>query len=544
MIQTVHLPKAPPAPPLRLRVRIGITGHRELSDPDAVVASANAVLGRLRDDFGALLGSDVVYTVVSSLAEGADRLLASAALDEFGPDGVTLESILPMAASEYAGDFDSAASQDAFAELLASADRVTVVSETEDRDHAYELAGRHVVDTCDILIAAWDGEQARGRGGTGEIVSYARRHGVPVCVAWPGEPPAGLEADPGGAARVASLREAAKRFAEYNEVDLRSSGGVSAVLNAERDRYAEAVGDTELHWQCELVGDWAFPHVVRADELALSYQRRYNRLGETLFGAAALAVTAVTLQYVINSDGVIGTWIEVALMLLLLVGFAFGRRARVHDRWLGYRSLAEALRGAQYIALTGVRDPDLADVGLDAGPSRTAWFQRAFSEVWRERPQLDYKEAEAPELGRVLADAWITPQIEYHRRAVQRFALGHRRLTWAVFVLFAVTFLIAIIHGRHIVEDDPFPRIFFFLAVTLPSFGAALTGVRDQRQFRLHEDRSRRTADRLLQLRRRMAAETSLPAVQRLAAEVQGVMTEENLDWSGVVEFQDLEMIL
>ena len=530
--------------PLPLRIRIGVTGHRELSDPEAVVASATAVLRRIREDVADLLGPDVTYTVVSSLAEGADRLVAEAALREFGAHGATLESILPMAASEYVGDFDSAESQADFANLLSSARQpFAVVSETGSRDEAYELAGRHVVDTSDVLVAAWDGEPARGRGGTGEIVGYARRHGVPVCVAWPGQAAAGPTEDSGASASLAALQEAARRFAEYNDVDIRS-GPVADLLHAERDRYAEAVGDTKLHWQCERVSEWALPYVARADDLALRYQRRYYRLGETLFGASALAVTAVTAQWLFDPHGNTGTWIEVALMLLLLVGLALGRRARVHDRWLGYRSLAEALRGAQFIALTGVPDPNLADVGLDAGGSRSAWFQRAFSEVWRGRPHLPYEDDDAPELGRVLVDVWITPQIDYHRAAVKRFAVRHSRLTAAVFVLFAITFLVALLHGTHAAETDPWPDVFVLLAIMLPSFGAALTGIRDQRQFRLHEDRSRRTADRLVQLRRRMAAETSMAAVQRLAADIQGVMTEENLDWSGVIEFQDLEMIL
>jgi hypothetical protein len=39
-----------------------------------------------------------------------------------------------------------------------------------------------VVDRCDALIAVWDGEKSRGRGGTAEIVGYAQEQGVPI--AW------------------------------------------------------------------------------------------------------------------------------------------------------------------------------------------------------------------------------------------------------------------------------------------------------------------------------------------------------------------------
>jgi hypothetical protein len=41
------------------------------------------------------------------------------------------------------------------------------------------------VDRSDVLLAVWDGRPARGFGGTGDVVAYARRRGVPVEVVWP-----------------------------------------------------------------------------------------------------------------------------------------------------------------------------------------------------------------------------------------------------------------------------------------------------------------------------------------------------------------------
>ncbi|MEY2438480.1 MAG: hypothetical protein QOF97_3316, partial [Acidimicrobiaceae bacterium] len=48
------------------------------------------------------------------------------------------------------------------------------------REAAYERAGRAVVETSDVLVALWDGGASRGRGGTAEMVAYARERGVPV----------------------------------------------------------------------------------------------------------------------------------------------------------------------------------------------------------------------------------------------------------------------------------------------------------------------------------------------------------------------------
>jgi len=45
--------------------------------------------------------------------------------------------------------------------------------------------GRWVVDHSDHLVAVWDGMAARGPGGTGDVVAYARERGHPVTVVTP-----------------------------------------------------------------------------------------------------------------------------------------------------------------------------------------------------------------------------------------------------------------------------------------------------------------------------------------------------------------------
>ena len=36
-----------------------------------------------------------------------------------------------------------------------------------------------------MLVAVWDGQPARGLGGTADVVAYARQRGVPMEVIWP-----------------------------------------------------------------------------------------------------------------------------------------------------------------------------------------------------------------------------------------------------------------------------------------------------------------------------------------------------------------------
>ncbi len=88
-------------------LRIGITGHRCLGDPEALVPAIREAVRLLRDMLPEGAGSDVVLVAVSSLAEGADRLVARELLAE---SGSRLEVVLPAPRSDYTRDFHDAES--------------------------------------------------------------------------------------------------------------------------------------------------------------------------------------------------------------------------------------------------------------------------------------------------------------------------------------------------------------------------------------------------------------------------------------------------
>lgn len=156
-------------------LRVGVTGHRALDDPGAVARRVDGVLDRLARDAGTPATPASLH-VWSSLAEGADRLVAERVLARAGS---TLVAVLPLDLDDYRTDCGDAASAAHLDELVARAARVEVTGagSTGDRTIAYERAGRRVVAGCDVLVALWDGRPAQGRGGTAEIVATARRCG-------------------------------------------------------------------------------------------------------------------------------------------------------------------------------------------------------------------------------------------------------------------------------------------------------------------------------------------------------------------------------
>ena len=151
---------------------IGITGHRRLPDFDLAVLQIDYVLAKIRNSF------DEPYTLYSSLAEGADQLVARRALDQLN---AKLIVPLPLKKGDFLKDF-SEDSKMAFLELLAVADQVIELPPGLTRAEAYESAGLFVLDHIDVLITLWDGKPAKGRGGTGQMVAEARARGLPM--AW------------------------------------------------------------------------------------------------------------------------------------------------------------------------------------------------------------------------------------------------------------------------------------------------------------------------------------------------------------------------
>jgi hypothetical protein len=172
-------------------LRIGVSGHRgppklPLEAVAEVRSSVERVLSAIADaahqrEAGVMLqkrGREAVRcTVISPLAEGADRIVAEAGLAA----GFSLEAILPLDKTEYIKDFTTAESRAAFDRLLQRAASVlTLDGSADERPRAYEAAGFAMLANVDLLIAIWDGNDAEGIGGTGEIVNRAIADGIPV----------------------------------------------------------------------------------------------------------------------------------------------------------------------------------------------------------------------------------------------------------------------------------------------------------------------------------------------------------------------------
>lgn len=155
-------------------VALGITGHRYMAEMDKVMAGVECAVKRILKTF-----PDSSFRIFSSLAEGADRVLAKRLL--LVPNA-SLWVPLPLPEEEYLKDFETSKSKDEFITLLGKAKRVINLPVMEKREEGYLAAGKYVIENSDCLLAIWDGKPAQGVAGTSEIVALARERSLPL--AW------------------------------------------------------------------------------------------------------------------------------------------------------------------------------------------------------------------------------------------------------------------------------------------------------------------------------------------------------------------------
>ena len=302
----------------------------------------------------------------------------------------------------------------------------------------------------------------------------------------------------------------------------------------------------------ETVAGWVGPYFIRADILALRYQRRFRRLSWAIFVLAAAAVAVVAMQA--NFWPGLNWLATIEILFLGGVLFILGmnRRWRAHDQWISSRFLAERLRSSYFLALAGTGDRRRRSARLAyLSDSSEAWIERALTEVSARRPGLDDGPPPVKALRDYLNRSWIESQISYQEKTSGKQRTFDDRLVRATELLFLLTLVAACMH---IFERPIFPgkagdspgfweEFLVVVSITVPAVGAAFHGIGTQRQFRRHSERYRRMAGVLVQVQRDMAEATTLEQVREVAAETEQIMREENSDWFGVMRFHDMELI-
>jgi hypothetical protein len=557
----------PPAPGLCLRV--GVTGHRVPPKlPTESEAPLRARVDRILttivetahspDNRFPWERSDTrpgKFVLVSSLAEGSDRLVAEAGLAA----GYTLEAVLPLTRAEFTRDFATPESRGAFERLLGSTSSVFELDGAPDeRMRAYQAAGFIMLSNVDLLIAIWDGQEAAGAGGTAQIVSRAIADGIPVIrldpqrpdemqISWP---------QPGDLPPAHSYNQQSHNFRSADEATLALVvQGILAVPYEAVTRLQQYLSEKERRWNfclwypllllifvvrrpsladfrlpaalADTLAQWQkffsmlppdkaqrpaletilLPAYSAADHLGVFYSLVYRSTYIFNFFFAALAV-ALALCGIFVPVGVKIYLVSAELVIIfaILVSWYLGQRRRWHRRWLEYRRLAECLRHMRILAPLGAEGP-ISRPSLDFdGQDWVNWY------AWSLRRLIPLPNRVADHtylkaICRAVRLVEIADQAAYHVESAHTLAMLDRRMHHVGQILFAITgalcafFVVLFCLHALPAADEPYHDLvlglFTFLTALLPTFGAALGAVHAQGDFKTRSEQSKRTASRL-----------------------------------------------
>jgi 8-oxo-dGTP pyrophosphatase MutT (NUDIX family) len=148
---------------------IGVSGHQNLVDE----TTQNFVAQQFRALLISYQQQTAHLVLSSSLALGADQLFVRIALEQ----GIPVEVVLPCA--EYETIFHKEEDRCTYRDLLQACHHIHLLPNQQCSDDAFLAAGHWIVDHCHLMILAWNGLPPQGRGGTGDMATYARLRGRP-----------------------------------------------------------------------------------------------------------------------------------------------------------------------------------------------------------------------------------------------------------------------------------------------------------------------------------------------------------------------------
>ena len=534
-----------------IALRIGVTGHRALTNEKILRESVRRVLSRLDE---MLTHTPHTYVAVSPLAEGADRIVAQEVLDWGGINcrPSELEAPLPMPADEYARDFSTSESRAEFRQLLARASRSTELDsamdkfrqdlndpeavrnqKAESRRQAYRAVGLWVAENCDVLIAIWDGGKARGVGGTAEILGFTDN--ISRSVIW-------IDSETG---EIRGERYEDRLLASFRHHD---------AYNAERLSAAQTTSEVERRFailtkRAEEAGLDArilqpvrrelLPHLVRAATLVARYRRLYLWVGTLVYVLAAAAVATGTIaslwpeQEWLTVKGDKRIWFEVGQIgvIGLLLAIAFLRQW--HRKWIDYRFLAERLRTAMFLLVAGI--PCHPPMPLAHQSVSDEWTVSAFRWICTACPAPGPTLSAFDATRRFLTRAWIVDQLGFYMR--QRRVQGYWHIGFVVagWITIVLTLGATIWHASGRYPGGWGPHALAATAIVLPAVGASLAGIRTFREYFRNAKRYESMTRYLSGVAAKLELEKEPTRLKRILVEASEVMMREHMDWRVVM---------
>lgn len=468
---------------------VGLTGHRHLSQPDAVGQALVTLLGSLRAEINGSLGA------VSSIAIGADTLFARAALSLTLP----WRALLPAPAAEFRNDFEEQDWQVA-EQLLAQAVEVDIRVTPSTKNEAYLECGMDTVDQSDLLIAVWDEQPARGTGGTGEIVAYARSLKKPLILLNPETlviRREGLEGHP---------------FADHE----------MEYLNALPDDSPAALPASSIAPESLL------RFFGKVDRMAARIAPNFRRwvASSIVINTCATILVASSIAFALRLP-----LLDAAIFLLTVSAMGavlYLKFRKVHERWIHCRVAAEICRSA-------IATWEMPQLVLPAIPGQIEAFARLKTSI--RMMHLCSRPAVTPEI-ELLRQRYINGRIDdqaryHHARSVHLATMRQRLMVlfWVCSV-FAVTRSVFVgLFGTEGLSVETARTVSRFLPLALPCLAGCALALISVFDLNRQLARSREMEAFLVSAREQTAACQSVFALQRAIGRTEHFLAREIADW-------------
>lgn len=476
---------------------VGFSGHRELNDAAAVAKTITESLDDLRREApGEWIG-------LSSVAAGADLIFVRTVLGQ----SMGWEALLPLPVVDFEKDFTPQEWLKVQA-LLSQAEYLEISAEPGSRNEAYLSGGFEIVNRCDVLLVVWDGQPARGKGGTADVVAYARAMGRPLVI----------------------INPDTRAVRRENFEQLRLHDANLLFLNAVPGDAAVAQGTPQ-----QLVA--AFQKKI--DDAATQSSPHFRRLiAITVWlhvTATALAAAALAFDW---------HWAALPWAKLLLLSAALGvalivSYRRTHHHWIRCRLAAEITRSA------------LAIWGLPRATRLFAYFDWSGLEPLRRSLDVLHRRAarETPvdfdSFRQTYLAARIDNQLAYFKKQEARAIplLSKLRLGFNVASVGAIIFTaLYAVHGTfgwpewpHVLEEI----MYYFAPIIFPVLAAAFISLISINDLHRRGARYREMCIRLETVRKEIAHSQTWAGLERAIAKAERVLLQEVFEWHSITSFTE-----
>lgn len=453
--------------------------------------------------------------LVDSLAEGADQLVAEAAL-AVGFQ-YRLRCPVPFDMDTYKSffSFEREKSIATFNQITGDVEHDSIVVELacwkgeDHRSDAYAAAADVLLDSADLLLAIYDPSATGGEGGSADTVHKALETGLPVVGVDIREPdklvlvhsprrtqgatdvdadavhglvsailtppdPAGLRRylnEPliTGSPLTRSLLLLLSRVYGLFWSAIPWVGSMVAALRPKADDSATVslvLPSGEDAGQVRIIEEVQQPYRDRmapVDSLARFYMKLYRGSFVMNFIVGALAVLFGLLSYFHHAQAALWLRAEILALAIILTNYVGARTWDWHGRALDYRFIAEYLRQMVVLAPLGRSAPLIRPAAQyhEHDPTGTwmAWFVRALD---RDQGMIHFESSSVPTVLRIdeafvetmrsrLCRNWLTAQIKYYR-ALQRKFHGAIAVVRALMMLLFVAIAAGV--GAHLIHVE------------------------------------------------------------------------------------------